>query len=136
MKGKKEFVAVYRPALSDPTKRADALPARARTNMVGRAREFAALTEQLQALLGDADNASGGCVVIEGEAGIGKSRLVEDLLVQAHELGVNILSGAGDSIERSTPYHAWRQIFEHLFELDELTDPASKRTRVLNRLPR
>jgi predicted ATPase len=59
-------------------------------------------------------------IILQGEAGIGKSRLFEDLVRQAETLRVNMFSGGGDPIEKSNPYHAWRPIFNRIFEIEEL----------------
>ena len=56
--------------------------------------------------------------IIEGEAGIGKSSLIGDFLSHAQSNNVPVLIGAGNAIEQSTPYYAWRSIFETVFELD------------------
>lgn len=87
----------------------------AQTAMIGRAAERAALGTRLRALQSDR---VGGVVVVEGEAGIGKSRLVADFVDQARALGVTCLAGAGDAIATSTPYHAWRPIFRQLLDPD------------------
>jgi class 3 adenylate cyclase/tetratricopeptide (TPR) repeat protein len=58
-------------------------------------------------------------VIFQGEAGIGKSRLIEDLVRQAESLRVNVFRGEGDSIEKSSPYHAWRPIFHSLLGFDD-----------------
>jgi len=84
--------------------------------LIGRSTERMLLTGQLQALL---QGNAGGAVLIEGEAGIGKSRLVADLLQQAQAQGVTCLIGGGEAIEQSTPYHAWRPLFRQLFKLDQ-----------------
>ena len=55
-----------------------------------------------------------------GEAGIGKSRLFEDLVRQAETLHVKMFVGRGDAIEKSNPYHAWRPIFNRIFGIEEL----------------
>jgi class 3 adenylate cyclase/tetratricopeptide (TPR) repeat protein len=68
----------------------------------------------LLARLGALREGRGAVVVIEGEPGIGKSRLVAGLVDQARSRGVATLIGGGDSIERSTPYHAWRPVFQSL----------------------
>jgi class 3 adenylate cyclase/tetratricopeptide (TPR) repeat protein len=118
VKGRAEPVPVYRPHGEAP------LVVRPPTAIVGRVAEQAVLTDQLQGLL---RRRQGGVVVIEGEAGIGKSRLVEELGRQATTLGVRVLLGAGDAIERATSYHAWRPIFQQVFQLDTLPDDGDMR---------
>jgi class 3 adenylate cyclase/tetratricopeptide (TPR) repeat protein len=129
VKGKTRPIAIYRPCSDERmTITAEVL----QTKLVGRAEERAVLAEHLQELL---RGSGGGLVLIEGEAGIGKSRLVEDLLHQAEALGVTKLIGAGSAIEHSTPYHGWRPIFKQLFDLDALPKIAAvRRTHVLDKL--
>jgi class 3 adenylate cyclase/tetratricopeptide (TPR) repeat protein len=80
--------------------------------MHGRVRERALLAERLVALrVGE-----GGALMIEGEPGIGKSRLLHELLGLAHATGVRALSGAAEAIEQSTPYYAWRPIVAAVLE--------------------
>jgi predicted ATPase len=123
VKGKTEPVAVYRPV--EPVRKPDGLG-----TMLGRGAERAALAERLRAL----KEHSSGLVVIEGEAGIGKSRLLADLLERANARGVRSLTGAGDAIEKTTPYHAWRPIFIDLFDLAGIDDVEERRRHVLARL--
>ena len=104
-KGKAEPVPVYRPrALTQKA-------ARSRAAMIGRGAELARLVEHLRALL-----ARGGLttVVLEGEAGIGKSLLVDELCRRGQELGVSPLLGGADAIEQTTPYHPWRRLGRQL----------------------
>ena len=70
-------------------------------------------------------------LLIEGEAGIGKSRLLDELVAQAAGQPVRTLVGAADAIRTTTPYHAWRGVFEALFDLTEVSEPKIRRTRVL-----
>jgi class 3 adenylate cyclase/tetratricopeptide (TPR) repeat protein len=97
--------------------------------IVGRKAERELLAEQLQALK---NGSAGGVVLIEGEAGIGKSRLVADMIQQAHANGLMTLIGGGDAIEKLTPYYAWRGVFSQLLDLEVLTDPAARRAHVLS----
>jgi predicted ATPase len=101
--------------------------------LIGRQRERAWLDERLNALV---KTGEGGSIIIEGEAGIGKSRLVREVSRTLPGLGVMNLIGSGNAIERSTPYHAWRQVFQQFFSLDaQLEDPVARSTYVLAQLP-
>lgn len=100
------------------------------TPLVGRETEQAVLKERLQALR----DGEGGCVIVEGEAGIGKSRLVADLQDRAQAAGVLTLLGSGEAMERSAAYHAWRPVFCTLFgvhEAEGTTGADAVRQRVL-----
>jgi class 3 adenylate cyclase/tetratricopeptide (TPR) repeat protein len=123
VKGWAEPVAVFRPG---GLSRARA-PSR---SLVGRTRERGQLVERLVAL----GAGHGGVLVIEGEAGIGKSRLLDELVEQAAGQPVWTLVGAADAIRTTTPYHAWRGVFELLFDLTDISAPGVRRTRVLDRL--
>jgi tetratricopeptide (TPR) repeat protein len=69
--------------------------------MVGRERELASVTAALDAALtGRASN-----VLVAGEAGVGKSRLVEEAVRAAHERGMEVLRGSCVNIGASgVPY--------------------------------
>ncbi len=94
---------------------------RVRTEIVGRAVERRALDDRLQALL----DGESGLVVIEGPAGIGKSRLLVDFIERAERLGVPTFTGAGNDLERNTPLYAWRNVFRSLLGLSERADEAA-----------
>lgn len=106
LKGKSEPVPLYRPL-------GEALPqVRPPTALVGRVSERALLVGRLQALLrGEAD----APLLLEGEGGIGKSRLLTLVREQAAQLGIPYWLVAGDGVEKDTPYHAWRPLFRQLF---------------------
>jgi hypothetical protein len=123
LKGWPEPVAAFRP-------RGRSL-ARARgAPLVGRTHERDLLNERLIALR----DGQGGTILIQGDAGIGKSRLVDELVDQAAGEGVRTLVGAADAIRSTTPYHAWRPVLESVFDLDDVAEPSERRTRVLERL--
>src|SRR5215203_5151714 len=60
-----------------------------RTHFAGRDAEYASLGERLRETVGG----HGGAVAVEGEAGVGKTRLVEEFLGYAKTKGVRVLSG-------------------------------------------
>ena len=98
--------------------------------MVGRDAERAIVVERLHALL----EGKASTIMIDGEAGIGKSRLVAELFQQSESLGIPILLASANAIEQSTTYYAWRTVFQDLFGLGDLEDAAAVRQRVQSRL--
>ncbi len=66
--------------------------------LIGRAEEVAALG----AALVDVRRGRGRLVLVEGDAGIGKTRLVEEFTAQA--AGVRVLAGGGIPLASDTPY--------------------------------
>jgi class 3 adenylate cyclase len=120
MKGKARPVAVYRP-------RAAAAPAAGeRGAVVGRQVERGWLVEQLMA--------PGAVIVVEGEAGIGKSYLLQDVCAQAAAAGARILAGAGDALEHATPYHAWGAVFGRVLDLPAHAPAETRRAALQARL--
>jgi len=64
---------------------------------------------------------SSSFVLIDGPAGIGKSRLVEALAAAAEQRGMRVLVARGAHLERDFPFGVVRQLFEAL-----LTDPRER----------
>jgi class 3 adenylate cyclase len=133
VKGYADPIAVYRPRGG-----AVARSGAARTGpvgaLVGRTAERERLAEPLRMLVQTGSGAPGqaSVVALEGEAGIGKSRLVAELVEQAQAAGIQVLAGAGDAIERNTPYYAWREIFMGLPAIDGAGDLEARRRAVLD----
>src|SRR3954452_18567758 len=72
-------------------------------------------------LLGDAIAAEGRVALIEGPAGIGKTRLLAEARAQGAPLGMAVLSARGSELEREFPFGVARQLFE-----GPLADPARR----------
>lgn len=108
LKGKQQPVPVFRPAEGD-----DAGPAGERADgaLVGREGERATLAERLTALR---EKGAGGVILVEGDPGIGKSRLVDWARRFAEEHGLRQLRGEADAVEQSTAYYAWRRVLRDL----------------------
>lgn len=83
---------------------------RALAATVGRATEIATLEGGLDRLA----RGEGTCFLIEGEAGIGKSHVIEHLVTAARSRGAEVLLGSGDPLRSAMPYAAWRAVFEAL----------------------
>jgi DNA-binding CsgD family transcriptional regulator len=58
---------------------------------------------QLQQALHAASRGIGDCIVVEGPAGIGKSRILETACSDASELGMAVASGMATEIDRAAP---------------------------------
>ncbi len=125
VKGKAGLIRVYRPIGSAQTD--DHLPKTVST-LVGRKAEMTRITAILNEIQSGRDRPF--CLLMEGEAGIGKSRLVEELVRLMQLRGLSGLMGRGHSIEQQTPYRAWRDIFASYFDIDDIEDPLTKRQRV------
>jgi class 3 adenylate cyclase/tetratricopeptide (TPR) repeat protein len=120
LKGKVGLAQVYRPTgLARSQEQAG-------TTMVGRQAELA----RLEAALDDVQADCQRLLLIEGEAGMGKSRLLEELTGLCHARGLTVLAGAGHSSERQIPYRAWREVFNAYFELGKIEAPDERRRLV------
>ncbi|MBM4342286.1 MAG: AAA family ATPase [Deltaproteobacteria bacterium] len=108
---------------------------KAKTVMVGRQKEREALAECIQSVLRARQSS---VAVIIGEAGMGKSRLLDDFERQAAALNLRVLKGAGDAVDRNAPYHPWRTVFADIFGIqptDDVADRGAKVERFLAALP-
>jgi len=75
--------------------------------------------ERIRAALRAAGRRVGGLLVIEGAAGMGKSRLLAEARVRAADLGVRVLSARATELEQGFPFGVVRQLFERaLLEAD------------------
>jgi hypothetical protein len=84
--------------------------------VIGRKRELSVLSDGLA----KARAGIGGVVVIEGDAGIGKTTLVSRTVAEAADAGMIVLAGAGDSTDQTTAYLAWRRVFQDLLQRSDL----------------
>ena len=71
--------------------------------IVGRDEEL----EDLEAALDMLNQGSCACLTLEGEPGIGKTRLLDELRARADQRGHVVLSGAAAEFEREMPFSVW-----------------------------
>ena len=114
MKGKAELLPVFA-VTSESQKRAVrlqepnyALP------MVGRVQELGIINDKL----GLAEKGQGQVIGIVAEAGLGKSRLVAEVIRSARRKGFVGYGGACQSDSIHTPYQAWKTIWGAFFGVD------------------
>lgn len=98
-------------------------------DIVGRSGELTELLSLVDRRIADR---SGALALVEGEAGIGKSTLLRGMTKQALEQGFQVLVGAADAFERSTPFRAWREPFATLLGLEPGADSAAVLHAVAN----
>ena len=76
--------------------------------MIGRHLELSAVLDRLKA----ARTRTESTIFVRGEAGIGKSRLLAEVLEQANLLGYTVLAGRADELEQAVPYASLREAIE------------------------
>jgi class 3 adenylate cyclase/predicted ATPase len=114
VKGKSEPIQLYRPAgtyrpgqkLQYIQPVVDYLP------MIGRQPEIDLLVTRLKTVT---HRGQGQVVILEGEAGIGKTQLIKQFVQATKKDGIPILIGSGHSIKQSQAFYAWLDIFNTLF---------------------
>ena len=129
VKGKARPLAVYRPLAAGrrPAATSD------RSGLIGRVEERERLARALDELRSAGRSRA---IAIEGEAGIGKSRVLADVLERAGAAGTRLYLGGGDAIEQSTSYHAFKSVFAQCLGLDDALELAERRRSALERLAR
>jgi len=91
-----------------------------RTHFVNREKEF----ERLQMLWKQAQSGAGKLALIGGESGVGKTRLVAELEVQAELEGARVVWG--QCVESGgSAYHPWREVLRVLVRYVEGADEAA-----------
>lgn len=128
VKGKSRPVTVFRPrdmaveaVTEDP----------GRNRMVGREAELGRIAERLDAFAG---GSTGGVLLLEGEAGIGKSTLLREVEALAAARAVGVLRAQADAIENATAYFVWRTLLRQLVGSRRDDTPAALSRRVLDAL--
>jgi class 3 adenylate cyclase len=124
IKGKADLVSIHRP-IGEATKHSAVEATQPiDLNLIGRAEARQHLLDRLRALQ---SSGSGGVIIIEGEPGIGKTRLILELIQHAQQLHLQMAAGSGDAIEMTTAFNAWHGILARVLSIDTLADPVAQR---------
>ncbi|HEY3495750.1 MAG TPA: AAA family ATPase, partial [Polyangiaceae bacterium] len=102
-----EAVRALEPPAGEPRETAvvvaNPAPAPESVPLVGREREC----RELRALLDEAAQGSARVVVLSGDAGVGKSRLLGELALEGSRRGASVLVGQAYEVESGRPYGPW-----------------------------
>ena len=93
---------------------------------VGRQHELEILNQRLRAAAGG----HGGTLLIGGESGVGKSRLIEEARARALVSGFVVVGGQAVS-EGGSPYHLWREVVSALVVRGDVADQAAAVLRTI-----
>lgn len=91
-----------------------------RPGLIGRSAELALLQEELAA----AARGSGRCVVIHGDPGVGKTRLLAEFLATAKRRDAQVLSAKAYPLGTATPFALISDALEDQMDFDETKDKA------------
>ena len=130
-------LSIFVPETPGSTLSAIALVNKSQLPVIGREQERSLMQGILRQLEQNAETRY--AVFIEGDAGIGKSCFLQEIINEAEMLALQPLLGEANAIEKSTPYYAWRMIFGQLLRRAAPTDitpdtPDSWRKYVLSQL--
>lgn len=91
--------------------------------LVGRERILSALGSHLDAT----SQGSGGCIVIEGPIGIGKTRLLQATTLEGAERGLTVVAGRANGTDQPIPIHLLINLLRHVMsgeaDVDDLVHP-------------
>ncbi len=116
VKGKTEPVRAHRLGQATAASQRDSTTA---FPLVGREDEMRMLDRRLAA----AGTGRGSCIQLTGPPGIGKSRLIEELI--AHAAGYRVLRTVCDEYRSAIPYAPLRDLARQCLELDPNADPVA-----------
>jgi class 3 adenylate cyclase/tetratricopeptide (TPR) repeat protein len=127
VKGLAEPVDVFELLGATPVhRRLQAAVARGLTRFVGRDQELAVLTQALA----QAGRGQGQLVALLGEAGVGKSRLVYELVHGHATQGWRVLESASVSYGRATPYFPAIDLLKRYTDVEDTDDARTIRAKV------
>ncbi|MFK7957975.1 MAG: adenylate/guanylate cyclase domain-containing protein [Lysobacterales bacterium] len=116
VKGKSAPIRVFRPDDASLTSKIVSGAFRPPAMMAGRGREIGLVDDTIATL----ERGRGALLLIEGGVGMGKSRLLKEVHVQAKIKGITCLNGLGRSTEAQVHLRAWQTVMEEFFELPKL----------------
>ncbi|MFB6522399.1 AAA family ATPase [Streptomyces sp. NPDC056401] len=91
--------------------------------LIGRERVLSTLSGHLDAV----SQGSGGCVIVEGPFGMGKTRLLKAAAMEGAERGLTVVAGQANGADHSAPIHLLINMLRHVMsgetDFDDLVRP-------------
>ncbi|MBN1889506.1 MAG: tetratricopeptide repeat protein [Thermoflexales bacterium] len=115
-------IAEPAPIYSLDGEQADELARAGGGRLIGRQDELARLLQKLEL----AGRQQAQLVTLEGEAGVGKTRLAIELRLRALEAGWNVLAGVCQSIGAQTPYLPWSELLRKALDVQPGASPEAQ----------
>ncbi|UCG25775.1 MAG: adenylate/guanylate cyclase domain-containing protein, partial [Chloroflexota bacterium] len=136
VKGLPEPVSAYRPSFQRSPRYHMQHQKRRSSPLLGKDAGRAIVESRMRLLRRMPEDSRGGLIIVESEAGSGKTLMLDELRALAVEMRLRVLEGAGDGLEQVTPYYAWRSVFQAIFDLDPfIQDRHARRSHILRQLP-
>ena len=132
VKGIADPIQVHRPIWAEQALRSGSSREKRSRPILGREGEQALIADRLRSAAASRTSAR---IVLQGEAGIGKTVLALDAVRTATSLGFRCLVGGADPVE-TAPYHAWRAIGRQALGFDSIVDATDQRVRLEDSLQR
>ncbi len=125
IKGKTKSVSIY--AVQRRTLDSLAwLSEAASTPLIGREAELTSLIAAINTLRGGAPPGRGDSVALVGETGMGKTRLMAEVVRYARRHAVPLLAGRCLAYAQTTPYTPWIEALWNWFKLERFPDTAAR----------
>jgi class 3 adenylate cyclase len=106
-------------------------PASLQLRLIGRADEQVRIDASLGAHVAGGSSEEGRILLIEGEAGMGKSVLARFALSRAQEMRLPALLVPASHIERFTAYYVWRTLLQRVLIPDDSTPGPARLTKAI-----
>ncbi|HEX2915846.1 MAG TPA: tetratricopeptide repeat protein [Chloroflexia bacterium] len=130
VKGHSEAVKVFGVTEETPQRSTRLLEPAYRHAMIGRQAELALISSRMEL----ARQGKGQIIGITGEAGLGKSRLVAEVIGLGQRQGFKGYGGACQSSGTNSPYLAWKAIWQAFFEIEHDTESEIQVSKLESRL--
>ncbi|MCF8050507.1 MAG: AAA family ATPase [Desulfobacterales bacterium] len=130
IKGKSEPVEIYKFLRVKPLPNKIHRMKGMRADLIGRDKEINTMLESVERVL----EGQGLIIEIVGDAGSGKSRLIQEFKNKLNLEDINWLEGHTYNYTQNTPYYPLINLLSHVFQILEVDSPEHVRLKIKNKL--